>query len=180
MKLKIFKGFNKDFLSKLDCEPLYESPIEMKFNIFKLDDIYKDELEENLILKKNSDVLWVTYEEYELIYEMVNVRASSGKITVEVINNNIYPEIYPTDLEIDEDSYLNYKKSIEDTSKKNNDNNINILNKFYSRIEKYNDVVYVSYYNFEEPNSPYVDFITNYYNDIIKRNLTFEKDDIIL
>ena len=33
MKLKIFKGFNKDFLSKLDCEPLYESPIEMKFNI---------------------------------------------------------------------------------------------------------------------------------------------------
>ena len=44
MKLKIFKGFNKDFLSKLDCEPLYESPIEMKFNIFKLDDIYKDEL----------------------------------------------------------------------------------------------------------------------------------------
>ena len=145
MKLKIFKGFNKDFLSKLDCEPLYESPIEMKFNIFKLDDIYKDELEENLILKKNSDVLWVTYEEYELIYEMVNVRASSGKITVEVINNNIYPEIYPTDLEIDEDLYLNYKKSIEDTSKKNNDNNINILNKFYSRIEKYNDVVYVSF-----------------------------------
>ena len=167
MKLKIFKGFNKEFLSKLDCEPLYESPIEMKFIIFKLDDIYKDELEENLILKKNSDVLWVTYEEYELIYEMVNVRASSGKITVEVINNNIYPEIYPTDLEIDEDLYLNYKKSIEDTSKKNNDNNINILNKFYSRIEKYNDVVYVSYYNFEEPNSPYVDFITNYYSNEI-------------
>ena len=154
MKLKIFKGFNKDFLSKLDYEPLYESPIEMKFNIFKLDDVYKDELEENLILKKSSDVLWVTYEEYELIYEMVNVRASSGKITVEVINNNIYPEIYPTDLEIDEELYLNYKKSIEDTSKKSNDNNINILNKFFSRIEKYNDVIYVSYYNFEEPNSP--------------------------
>ena len=58
MKLKIFKGFNKDFLSKLDCEPLYESPIEMKFNIFKLDDIYKDELEENLILKKNSEIIF--------------------------------------------------------------------------------------------------------------------------
>ena len=101
MKLKIFKGFNKAFLSQLEYEPLYESPIEIKTNVFKLDDKYKDELEENLILKKNSDVLWVTYEEYELIYEMVNIRASSGKITVEVINNNIYPEIYPTDLELD-------------------------------------------------------------------------------
>ena len=37
MKLKIFKGFNKEFLSKLDYEPLYESPIEMKFNILIAD-----------------------------------------------------------------------------------------------------------------------------------------------
>lgn len=167
MKLKIFKGFNKDFLSKLEYEPLYESSIEIKTDIFRLDDKYKDELEDNLVLKKNRDVLWITYEEYELIYEMVNVIASSRKIIVEVINNNIYPEIYPTDLELADELYLNYKKSIEDTSKKNNDSRIDILNSFYSRIEKYNGVVYVSYYNFEEPNSPYVDFITNYYSNKI-------------
>ena len=98
---------------------------------------------------------------------MVNVRASSGKITVEIINNNIYPEIYPVDLELDDELYLNYKKSIEETSKKVNDKKINILNSFYSRIEKCNDILYVSYYNFEAPNSPFVDLITDYYSNEI-------------
>ena len=160
MKLKIFKGFDKEFLNNLDYEPLYSSELD---NILGLNDYYKDELEENLILKKNSEVLWITYEEYELIYEMVNVRASSGKISVEVINNNIYPEIYPSYLNISDELYNSYKESIEDTSRKNKDSKIEVLNKFYSRIEKINDVYYVSYYNFEEPNSPYVDFITDYY-----------------
>ena len=52
MKLKIYKGFNQDFLSNLEYEDLYESPIESKNNIFKLDDNYKEELVVNLILKK--------------------------------------------------------------------------------------------------------------------------------
>ena len=175
MKLKIFKGFDKEFLNNLNFEPLYSSELDSKLNIFGLNDYYKDELEENLILKKNSEVLWITYEEYELIYEMVNVRASSGKISVEVINNNIYPEIYPSYLNISDELYNSYKESIEDTSRKIKDSKIEVLNKFYSRIEKINDVYYVSYYNFEEPNSPYVDFITDYYPNNINVSSSSEK-----
>ena len=163
MKLKIFKGFNESFLSNLDINPLYDSPITDKLNIFVLNAEYKDELEENLILKKDQDCLWITYEEYELIYEMVNVRAKSGKVSAEVINNNIYPEIYPSPLKIDEELFLKYKKSIEEADKRNTDNSIELIDKFYSRVEKINDEYYVSYYNFEEPNSPYVDYITDYY-----------------
>ena len=171
MRLKVFKGFDKIFLSELEYEPLYESSIDIKTDVFKLNDDYKDELEEILFSKKNKDILWITYEEYELIYEMVNVRANSGKIIVEIINNNIYPEIYPTSLNINDELYLDYKKSLEDTGKRNS-NNINILNNFYSRIEKYDDTLYVSYHNFEEPNSPYVDYISNYYSSNIKISST--------
>lgn len=164
MKLKVFKGFDEKFLAEIKDEPLYESPLADKLNVFKLnDEDYKSNLEDNLILKKNKDILWITYEEFELIYEMVNVRASSGKVSVEVINNNIYPEIYPADLKIDDELYVNYKESTDENGKRINSPDIIILNNFYSRIENNNGKYYVSYHNFEEPNSPYVDYITSYY-----------------
>lgn len=176
MQLKIYKGFDIDFLNKVEYNPLLNNSISQKLDVFYLDDNYKDLLEEAIILKKNEEILWMTYEEYELVYEMINIRSNSGKLSVEIINNNIYPEIFPSKLSLSDELYNDYKISIEDTRYKNNKYEIEILNKFYSRIEFFNNTYYVSYYNFEEPNSAYVDSVKNYYSSEI--NILESKDDI--
>lgn len=167
MKLKVYKGFNTNFLKKLDFGPLVESPIESKKNIFLLDGNYLEDIEEAIILKKNTEKTWITYEEFELAYEMINIRAKNGKISIEVINNNLYPEIYPTELDITEEIYDKYNKELENKTSKVLDLEIATLVKFYSRIENIDDRYYVSYYNFEIPNNPNIDYLTDYYSSDI-------------
>ena len=167
MLLKVYKGFKFEFLKNLKEKPLCRNEISEKLNIFALDDNYKDDLETELVLRKNDDCFWITYEEYELAQEMINLRAKSGKIEVEIIRNNIYPELYPVDLQIEDDIFDVYKKSEETINKKQDDEIIMLINKYYSRLELINNRYYASYYNFEQPNSPFINKVTDYYNDCL-------------
>ena len=179
MKLVVYKGFSTSFLNKLKEEPLVDSPIENKKDISLLNDDYKDEIEESVIIKKYLEEAWITYEEYELAYEMINVRAKSGKISVKVINNNIYPDLYPLEYNLSEDLYNKYLIYVENTNKGKIDDDILLLDKFYSRIESIEGEYFVSYHNFESPNNPNVDFFVDYYDSNISTGITKEDSYVV-
>ncbi len=176
MKLKVYKGFDKQFLLNIIEEPLINSSVDDKLDILKYTDDYKENLEESLIIKKNKETLWIVYEEYELIIELINIRVKSGKVSVEIINNNIYPDIYPMDLKISDEQFSEYKESLNATKVKNNDN---FLAKFYSRVEKIDDIYYVSYYNLENPHSAYVDYITDFFSNKINMGVISDETYVV-
>lgn len=179
MNLIVYKGFSLKFLSNLDMKPLVDSRVEIKKNIELLNEEYKDSIEEAVILKKTEEEVWITYEEYELAYEMINIRAKSGKLSVKVINNNIYPDLYPLEYNLTDDLYEKYLIYIENTNKGIIDEDILLLDKFFSRIESIEGKYFVSYHNFEQPNNPSVDFYVDYYDSNVSTGVTKEDSYVV-
>lgn len=174
MKLRVYKGFDLEFLKKIEYRPLIDSSIESKKNIFVLNNDYLEDITNSIFIKKDIEEAWITYEEFELAYDVISLRANQRKISIEIINNNVYPEIYPIELNISPDLYDKYSKSLEDNNNKIVDKEVSLLEKFYSRIENVDNKFYASYYNFEIPNNANIDYLTDYYPSDI--NIESTKD----
>lgn len=179
MRLKIYKGFDVRFLSQIVDKPLIDNNIEDKINVFALNEDYADELEEAMILKKSEDALWITYEEFELVKDSIFLRAQKGKVVVEIIRNNIYPDLYPLGILLGNELFEKWISHINDYEKNVSDESINLLDKFYSKIHLINGHYYISYHNFEYPNNPNVETITNYYDDSINVEKANEEDYLV-
>ena len=96
MELLVYKGFDEKTLEKLDIKPLIENEIKNKFDIFNLNEEYEEDIELNILQKRNNkEKYWITYEEFTLGYDYFILRAKDGKLSIEIIDNNIYPGIYP-------------------------------------------------------------------------------------
>lgn len=67
MKLKIYKGFETSFLEKLDETPLIEGNVASKVDVLSFDKKTRKKLERELLDLEESDVVWITYQEYSLI-----------------------------------------------------------------------------------------------------------------
>ncbi|MCH3998464.1 MAG: hypothetical protein LKG90_10255 [Lachnospiraceae bacterium] len=63
MKLVIYKGFDKNFLSQLEATPLVNTSIDDKKDVLKFDKQTRKKLEMGLLMEPASEV-WITYEEY--------------------------------------------------------------------------------------------------------------------
>lgn len=168
MKVIIYKGFNKEFLESLEDEALLDTSIDDKINIFKIDDNYEEEIQLSILKKRNNmNSYWMTYEEFTVAYEYLILRASEGKLDIEIIDNNIYPAMYPIKLDIDDVVYDKYIRSKENINDKNEDKQIEKINQFYSEIIKINDNYFASYNNYEMQ-----------YNVDIKNNKKFYTEEI--
>ena len=67
MKLTVYKGFDRVFLSAITDKPLVDCPVENKLNIFAFDKAYRKALEIALISLEDNDEAWITYEECTFI-----------------------------------------------------------------------------------------------------------------
>ena len=132
MNLYVYKGFSKDFLSKLDYSPLSEKDIDFKLNYKNLNNDYAFELG-GYIYTKQGDKFWITYEEFELIHEQLYIFANTGRIKIKIVCNNIFPGIYPIFCNIDEDTFQEYIKH-KDEEKKQVNQNVQGLDNIYSNI----------------------------------------------
>lgn len=179
MKLVVYKGFSNKFLKKLNIEPLVATPIEDKKNIGKLNNNYEQKIIKTMVLEENLEKAWITYEEYELAYEEINAFAKTVNISVEIVNNNIYPDLYPLEQEISEELYNKYQAYTESANKVKIDEDILLLDRFYSRIELIEGNYFVSYHNFESPNNPNVDYFVDYYDSNIKMGTTKEENYVV-
>lgn len=171
MKIIVYKGFNKEFLGNLKNEALLDNSILDKFDIFKMDDYYEEEIQLSILKKRNSmDSYWITYEEFTSTYDYLILRASEGKLDIEIIDNNIYPTLYPVNIDIDDETYGKYISSKESINEKITDKKLEKINKFYSELIKINGNYFVSYNNYEMQYNSNIKNIKKFYTEEINED----------
>lgn len=168
MKLYIYKGFDSEFLSKIDYIPLISGDVVEKNN-FNMIDINKIAMD--IISKANEDGrYWMTYEEYQAGLNALSY-VSDKEITI--LKNNIYPDIYPLYSDIDNNLYQEYLDNVDEEIKVTNvSDKFKNFKKFYNSLEKVGNSFYITYYNDE-----YNDYKINNVKDYYDNNIVI--DDII-
>lgn len=168
MQLYIYKGFDSNFLSKIDFIPLISGDVVEKNN-FNMIDINKIAMD--IISKANEDgKYWMTYEEYQAGLNALSY-VSDKEITI--LKNNIYPDIYPLYSDIDDNLYQEYLDNVDEEIKITNvSDKFKNFKKFYNSLEKVGNSFYITYYNDE-----YNDYKINNVKDYYDNNLVI--DDII-
>ena len=92
MKLYIYKGFDQEFLSSLTLKPLVNNEISLKKNVLLFDNKTRKTLDRALLAMDDGDEYWITYEEYSLIKERVELATKDYGLLAHIYTNNLYPE----------------------------------------------------------------------------------------
>lgn len=182
MEIKVYKGFDIEFLRQLKETPLYNGPIEDKLDCFKLNRSYAHNILRSLanFLDQNPNgCAWITYEEYELSNENINPNVKRGEIRVKIIKNNLYPDIYPSTLPIKSDC-LSFYRNPENIQEKASEKFLTVLDQFYSDIQQCAGQIFVRYHDLESPNSAYIEDIKDFYPNNIKEEKTSEKNSYLV
>lgn len=93
MKLDIYKGFSKDFLTNLKEEPLIDLDLSTRLNVLKYDKKLKKKLMAGLLYMDDDDHKWLSYEEFSFIEKNILASIEDDDLEVEIIRNNIYPGV---------------------------------------------------------------------------------------
>lgn len=154
MRLDIYKGFNKEFLSNIKEEALIFLELSKRLNVLEYDKNIRRKLNLELLQMEEDDHKWITYEEYSLIRTQIESAINDDGLKVRIIKNNIYPEYYPIGFEISESLYDDISSLYENENSEDiNDlckNFENIYSGIYISSSK---TAYGSFYNYENDSS---------------------------
>ena len=103
MKLFVYKGFSADFLSTVAVLPLVDTEIASKKNVLFFDNKVRRTLDRALLSMDDDEEFWITYEEYALLKDRVELAAKDYGLEVIIYTNNLYPEYYPIEFDLDEE-----------------------------------------------------------------------------
>ncbi|MDD6046319.1 MAG: DEAD/DEAH box helicase [bacterium] len=156
MKLDVYKGFGRDFLSQLSISPLVENDLEQKKNVLLFNTKVRKELDMALLSMNDDDECWVTYEEYSLMKDRVELSVKDYGLSVDLYVNNLYPEYYPLDFHIGETLLEEITASlnldiISDQSQKCK----NYL-AIYNSLELIDGDYFASFYNYESEKNTHI------------------------
>ena len=152
MKLIIYKGFDNAFLKGIDSIPLVNTSAEEKKNVFLFDKTLKRKIEAALLSLDENDTRWMTYEEFALVKESLEIHIKEYGIEAVIVRNNLYPDYYPLEVSIDEKSKKEIIDSFEFFDKGNYRDISELCKKYidiYSSLIVIDGVVYSSFYNYE-------------------------------
>ena len=173
MTLTIYKGFNNDFLEKLEAAPLVPFIAAEKKNVFLFDKSYRKRLEVALLTLEETSNAWITYEEYSLIKNRVSDAIKEDGLEVILYRNNLFPDYYPIEFDIEETTA---RKIIEVL----NANNIAASNdsflpftSIYNTLIDADGIFFGSFYNYEYESESGIRVI-----DYYPQNLTIEDTSI--
>ena len=111
MELKIYKGFDAEYLKCLDfSDALISDTIEEKINVLLFDTKKRKQLDSALTLMEDNDSKWVTYEEYALIKDRVALCVVDYGLIATVISNNLYADVFPLQFNISDNCFEEIKK----------------------------------------------------------------------
>ncbi|WP_130863118.1 DEAD/DEAH box helicase [Bacilliculturomica massiliensis] len=149
MKLFVYKGFDLGFLSQLTAIPLTDSEIIDKKNVLQFDVKVRRLLDRALLSMDDDDDRWVTYEEYSLIKDRVELAAKDYGLEVIIYINNLFPEYYPIEFPMGVDLVDEIQRNLghEITSEPTKECR-NFL-AVYDALEIIDGEIYVSFYNYE-------------------------------
>lgn len=159
MRIIVYKGFNSTFLKNISFIPLIDTDIDMKMDYKKIN---IQQILMSIMQKMNNDgEYWMTYEEY--IFSDNALKYIEDK-NIEIVRNNIYPDVYPLLSEVNEDLYDEYLNNIdENTNVKYVSDELKLFKKFYNSLDKINNQFYITYYNDEYRNYK-IDKTVDYYS----------------
>lgn len=103
MELKIYKGFDADFLSGIEGAPLVDNDMQLKRNVLLFDRKIRKQLDISLLELDDGDCAWVSYEEYSLIKTRIDEAVSSDGLKIAFYRNNLYPDCYPLPFELSDE-----------------------------------------------------------------------------
>lgn len=113
MKLKIYKGFSIAFLKELDETPLIEGDVLSKVDVLSFNKKTRKKLERELLDLEESDVVWVTYQEYSLIKNRVDEAVTEDDLEVVIYRNNLFPDYYPIEFDLTEELATEIEKNFD-------------------------------------------------------------------
>lgn len=149
MKLTVYKGFDVSFLAKLDFVPLIDCPIENKKDVLNFDKKFRKQLDIALLGLEDDDEVWVTYEEYTLIKTRVDKAMEEDGLNLVIFRNNLYPDYYPINFEINEELFQEVNKSNNGESISDSGENCQRFLAIYNTLINIDGVYYGSFYNYE-------------------------------
>ncbi len=155
MQLLVYKGFSTSFLNKLDTEPLLESDINGKKNVFSFDMKRKKRLAAALLNMDDEDEKWVTYEEFAYSKEQIEAATKEFCLKVTILRNNLYPDYYPIEFNITDSQVQEIQTVLQSESEKQEEisEECSKFLEIYNSIIRIDDVLYGSFYNYEYDNS---------------------------
>ena len=103
MMLKIYKGFDVSFLKELDGTPLIEGIAASKVDVLSFDKRTRKKLQRELLDLEETDVVWITYQEYSLIKGRVDEAVTEDGLEVVIYRNNLFPDYYPIEFDLTEE-----------------------------------------------------------------------------
>lgn len=158
-KINVYKGFSPTFLNELEISPCISNSLVDKFNYKKYDDEYKEKFIKNVA--DNFQECWITYEEFEFMYEYLEIMAKMGMVELIIYRNNIFPEIYPLYFSLNESDLERIFNEKETITKE--ERNYEKFYDIYNDIFDVNGKYYISYSN-RECENPYIKEIINFYD----------------
>ncbi len=177
MELKIYKGFNLEFLKKLDIsEALIENNISEKINVLLFEKQYRKKLDVSLAMLDDEDIKWMTYEEFSLVKDNIITKVKDYELKVNIIVNNLLADVYPIEFNLEEKVYDEIKKVDKDNGDIVLSDEAKKIMSVYSSIIRIADVFYGTFYNYEYDKADILT-LNNFYSCDIKVIDTIEHAD---
>lgn len=161
VKLDIYKGFNEEFLLKINEDSLISVDISQRLNVLNYDKKTRKSLIMGLLAMEEEDHNWITYEEFSLIRVQVESMIDDEELEVRIIKNNLYPEYYPIQFEINETLYENILSLYEEENNEDMDITCKNFENVYSGIYlSSSKIMYGAFYNYENDSNKFkvIDF----------------------
>lgn len=170
MKLIVYKGFDKAFLSSQTDPPLLSNSIEKKVDVLAFDRSYRKQLDMELLYLKDNDKAWVTYEEYTLIRNRVDEAMAEDGLELLVYRNNLYPDYYPIPFELDPVSAAEIMGILNGDHNRPQSETCQRFTAVYNTLIEVEGILYGSFYNYE------YETIDGKVVDYYPQNLTLESE----
>ena len=167
MKLTVYKGFDINFLKKLEEEPLVDNEIEEKLNVLKFDKKTRKKLDMSLLSLEDNDNVWATYEEYTLIKNRVDDAVHEDGLQLVVLRNNLYPDYYPLLFDISSELVSEIERHINSDFADDGSEECQRFLAIYNSLVEVEGTFFGSFYNFEYDRDENIDSRSFYPSKIL-------------
>lgn len=149
MKLLIYKGFDIDFLSNLDKDPLVDNDMKKKIDVLGFDKKTRKMLDMALLSLEDDAVVWATYEEYTLIKSRVDDAIQEDGLEVTIYRNNLFPGYYSLQFQVDNQLAQEIEKIMNGDTNDDPSASCQLYLSVYNSLVRVEDSYYGSFYNYE-------------------------------
>ena len=149
MKLIVYKGFDISFLEQLDETPLVDGDIAAKVDVLSFQKKYRKALERELLDIEDSDVVWITYQEYTLIKNRVDEAVEEDGLEVVIYRNNLFPDYYPLEITISEGLAREIECSLDGQEQGSLSDDCDRFLSVYNALIRVDGQYYGSFFNYE-------------------------------